>query len=212
MRFFGIDLGTRMTVARLRDGSLFLHSPVALDETLRAELDRLGTPRHVVAPNRFHHLFVGDYRDAFPEVRLYAAPGLQEKRADLTFDAVLGDDAPAAWAGQLDQKHFAGFPLMNEVVFCHRASGTMLTADLAFNLGPESPLATRIAFRLVGGYGELGPSLVEKLLIQDRMAARRSLDAILAWDFERVVVTHGNVLASGGREALAHGYRWLPGG
>lgn len=209
LRFGGLALGTRMSVVRLRDGSLFLHSPVALDDDLQAALLRLGTPRHAVAPNRFHHLFVGEYRRAFPEVRLYAAPGLPEKRRDLTFDAVLSDVPPPAWAGQLDQEHFKGFPIMSEVAFCHRASRTLLTCDLAFNLGPEAPFVTRLAMRLVGGYGRLGPSMVEKVLIRDRAAARESLARILGWDFDRVVVTHGTVLESGGREALRAGYRWL---
>lgn len=209
LRFGGIDIGTRMSVVRLRDGSLFLHSPVRLDDGLRAALLQLGSPRYAVAPNRFHHLFVGDYRAAFPEVQLFAAPGLPKKRSDLHFDAVLTDTPPAAWADQLEQEFFQGLPIMNEVVFCHRASRTLLTCDLAFNVGPEAPLATRLGLRLVGGYDRFGPSLVEKLLIRDRAAARASLERILAWDFDRVVVTHGKVLESGGREALRQGYHWL---
>lgn len=209
LRFGAVELGTRMSVVRLRDGTLFLHSPVALDDRLRDDLLRLGTPRHAVAPNRFHHLFIGDYRRAFPQVTLHAAPGLPAKRKDLAFDAVLSSDAPPEWAGQLDQEHFGGLPLLGEVVFCHRASRTLLTCDLAFNLGPEAPWATRLAFRLVGGYGRFGPTAVERLLVRDRGAARASLERILAWHFDRVVVTHGAVLERGGREAMRNGYRWL---
>lgn len=209
LRFGGVELGTRMSVVRLHDGSLFLHSPVALDDALRAALLRIGTPRYAVAPNRFHHLFAGDYRKAFEGVRLYAAPGLPGKRRDLAFDAVLDDTAPPQWHGQIDQEFFKGFPMMNEVVFCHRASRTLLTCDLAFHIGREAPLATRVAFRLLGSYGRFGPTLVERLLIRDRAAARGSLERILAWDFARVVVTHGSVLESGGREALRDAYAWL---
>jgi hypothetical protein len=196
-------------VVRLQDGSLLLHSPVALDDALQEELLRLGPPRHAIAPNRFHHLFIGDYRRAFPEVRLYAAPGLPQKRTDLAFDVVLSDDPPPEWAGQLDQEHFKGFPFMSEVAFCHRASRTLVTSDLAFNLGPEAPFVTRAAFRMVGGYGRLGPSAIEKVLIRDRAQARASLERMLGWDFERIVVAHGTVLESGGPEALRKGYRWL---
>jgi hypothetical protein len=209
LRVGGVALGTRMTVVRLRDGSLFLHSPVALDDTLRAWLPSLGTPRYAVAPNLFHHLFVGDYRDAFPQMQLYAAPGLAKKRPDLTIDATLSDEPPPQWAEQLDQELFKGFPTVNEVAFCHRASRSLLTCDLAFNLGPEAPFATRMVFRLAGAYGRLGPTRLEKLLIRDRAAARGSIERILGWDFDRVVVTHGTVLESGGREALRDGYRWL---
>jgi hypothetical protein len=209
LRFYGLSLGTRMTVVRLRDGSLLLHSPVALDEPLQAALLDLGTPRFAIAPNRFHHLFVGDHQRAFSQVRLYAAPGLPEKRRDLSFDAVLSDVPPPEWAGQLDQALVEGLPSMNEVAFCHRASRTLLVCDLAFNLGPTAPFATRLALRLIGGYGRLGPTRVEKLLVRDRGKARASLERILGWDFDRVVVAHGTVLETGGREALRAGYRWL---
>lgn len=211
LRFAGVEMGTRMSVVRLEDGSLLLHSPVALDDELRAALLRIGTPRYAIAPNRFHHLFVGDYRRAFPDVRLYAAPGLEEKRRDLSFDATLSDTEPREWAGELDHGLFAGYPFANEVVFFHRASHTLLTCDLAFNLGRDAPLATRIAFGLVGAYGRFGPSLLERLLIRDRAAARGSLERFLEWDFDRVVCAHGAVLESGGRQALGHGYRWLLG-
>ena len=209
MRFFGVELGTRMSVVRLPDGSLFLHSPVALDDALEADLLRLGTPSFAVAPNRFHHLFIADYRRAFPQVELHAAPGLVDKRRDLTFDALLSDEPAPRWRGHIDQELFAGFPLVGEVVFCHRATRTLLTCDLAFNIGASAPWSTRLAFRMAGSFGRLGPTLMERLFIRDRAAARQSLERILAWDFDRVVVTHGEVLESGGREALRSGYRWL---
>ena len=211
LRFGGLPLGTRMTVVRLPGGRLFLHSPVALDGALREALLAVGTPQWAVAPNRFHHLFIGQYREAFPAIELFAAPGLPQKRPDLRFDAVLGDQAPSAWADFLDQEWFKGFSMMNEVAFCHRASRTLLTCDLAFNLGPEAPLVTRVAFRLLGGYGRLGPTMVERVMIRDGIAARGSIERILAWDFDRIVVAHGAVLETGGREALRAGYRWLLG-
>jgi hypothetical protein len=48
------------------------------------------------------------------------------------------------------------------------------------------------------------------LPVRDRAAARRSLETILAWDFDRVVVTHGRALETGGREALRRAFAWLP--
>jgi hypothetical protein len=210
LRFGGVELGARMTVVRLRDGGLWLHSPLALDAELRGALERLGPPRFAVAPNRFHHLYIGAYRDAFPSVQLFAAPGLPEKRTDLRFDGVLDrDEPPAGWAGQIDQALVRGYPLMNEVAFCHRASRTLLTSDLVFNIGADAARMTRIAFRLLGGYGRCGPTLSERLLIRDRAAARRSLERILAWDFDRVVLAHGHVLEHGGPAMLREGYAWL---
>ena len=128
------DIGTRMTVIRLVDGSLFLHSPVKLDAETRAALDAIGPVRAVVAPSRVHHFYVGEYGAAYPQATLYAAPGLEKKRADVRFGAVLDDEPPPAWAGQIDQHVFRGTPIMNEVVFFHAPTRTLLLTDLAFNV------------------------------------------------------------------------------
>jgi hypothetical protein len=208
-RFYGLEVGTRMTVIRLADGSLLLHSPVSLDLELRRELDAIGHVRFVAAPNRVHHLYAGKVAEAYPAARLWVAPGLERKRPDLVFVAVLGDEAPAEWKDDVDQVFFRGRPYENEVVFLHRPSRTLIMCDLAFNFGPRAAAPTRLLMRLLRSYGRFGPSKVDPLLIRDRLAARQSLERILAWDFDRVVVAHGDVLESGGHEALRRGYSWL---
>lgn len=208
-RFYGLEVGTRMTVIRLADGSLLLHSPVALDAELRRELDASGSVRFVVAPNRVHHLYAGKVAEAYPESRLWVGPGLDRKRPDLVFVGVLGDQAPAEWRDQVDQVFFRGRPYENEVVFFHRASRTLVLCDLAFNFGPRAAAPTRFLMWLLRSYGHFGPSKLDPLLIRDRRAARQSLERILTWDFDRVVVAHGDVLERGGHAALREGYSWL---
>ena len=95
------------------------------------------------------------------------------------------------------------------MVFLHRASRTLILCDLAFNFGPGAAAPTRLLMKLLRSYGSFGPSKLDPWLIRDRDAARQSLERILAWDFDRVVVAHGDVLESGGREALREGYAWL---
>jgi hypothetical protein len=208
-RFYGLEVGTRMTVIRLAGGALLLHSPVELDAGLRAELDAIGPVRFVVAPNRVHHLYAGRVAEAYPNARLWVGPGLERKRPDLIYVAVLGDEAPPEWRGQVDQVFFRGRPYENEVVFFHRASRTLIICDLAFNFGPGTAAPTRLLMRLIRSFGRFGPSTLDPWLIKDRAAARASLEKILAWDFDRVVVAHGDVLERGGHDALGRGYRWL---
>jgi hypothetical protein len=210
-RFYGLEVGTRMTVIRLADGSLLLHSAVALDPELRNELDSIGRVRFAVVPNRVHHLYAGEVGGAYPDVRLWVAPGIEIKRPDLEFVGVLGDEAPAEWKDEVDQVFFRGRPYENEVVFLHRASLTLIMCDLAFNFGPRAAAPVRLLMRLLRSYGRFGPSKLDPLLIRDRRAARQSLERILAWDFDRVVIAHGDVLESGGRDALRGGYSWLLG-
>lgn len=207
--FFGLPVGTRMTVMRLSGGRLLLHSPVALDAGLRAELDAVGRVSFVVAPNRLHHLYAGAVATDYPEARLWVAPGLERKRPDLVFEGVLGDEPPAEWRDEVWQTFFRGRPYENEVAFLHRASRTLITCDMAFNFGPRNAAPTRLLMKLLRSYGRFGPSTLDPLLIRDREAARQSLERILSWDFDRVVVAHGDVVEGGGREALREGYAWL---
>src|SRR5215510_572992 len=141
--FYGWPVGTRMTVIRLPAGALLLHSPVQLDQQLRGELDAIGRVRYVVAPNRVHHLYAGRVAESYPEAKLWIGPGLERKRPDLVYVAVLGDEAPAEWRGQVDQVFFAGRPYENEVTFFHRASRTLILCDLAFNFREGTHPVTR---------------------------------------------------------------------
>lgn len=208
---YGLAVGTRMTAVRLPGGGLFVHSPVELDPPTRRELDELGPVRHVVAPNKVHHLFAGPYAEAHPQAELHAAPGLAEKRRDLAFHHVLADDPPGAWKDELDQLVFRGMPYLNEVAFLHRRSRTLLLTDLAMNPVETSSLITRLWFRAMGVHGRFGVSRLVKSLVRDRAAARESLERILAWDFERVVVSHGVVLQRHGQRLLREAFDWLLG-
>jgi glyoxylase-like metal-dependent hydrolase (beta-lactamase superfamily II) len=62
---------------------------------------------------------------------------------------------------------------------------------------------------LIRSYGRLGPTKLDPLLIRDRAAARASLERILAWDFDRVIVSHGDVQETGGYPLMRDGYAWL---
>ena len=211
LRFLGLEVGARMTVVRLPNGDLFLHSPIALDEALRAEIDALGRVAFLVAPNKLHHLFLGDWVDAYPDADLYLAPGLDAKRKDLSAKGVLGDAPEPGWSEVLDQVALQGFSFANEVVFFHRPSRTVILTDIAFNVGPESATLTRAFFKMNGVYEKLSPTVLEKILIRDRAAFRIGLERILEWPFERVIVSHGAVKETGGREDLTKGYGWLLG-
>lgn len=209
LRFYGVEVGTRMTACRLLDGGLWLHSPVRLTEELRENLDRLGAVRFVVAPNKLHHLFVGDYLSSYPEAQLYASPGLPEKRPDLRFHGVLGDAPEPGWAEDLDQTVFRGERQLEEIVFFHRASRTLILADLVQSGHPDSSWLTRLATRLNGTYERPGPPAPVRLGFRDKAAARASLERVLSWDFERIVLAHGRVVETGGKAVFEHAYSFL---
>jgi hypothetical protein len=203
------DIGVRMTVIRLADGGLWIHSPVKLDAATREAIDELGPVRAIVAPNLQHHLYVGDYFAAYPEAAIHAAPGLERKRDDLAFHAVLSDEAPAAWRGQIEQRFFAGASILNEVVFFHPASRTLLLTDLAFNVPAEEAGRARLFYWISGGAGRFGPHRIVRLGIRDKKSARRSVEAILDWDFDRATVAHGHVQETGAKDKVRAAFAYL---
>lgn len=207
LRFLGVETGARMTIVRLRDG-LFVHSPAPLTPPLQAEVDALGPVRAIAATSRFHHLGVGSWIDAYPGATTYACPGLGERRPDLRWDRVLGDIPEPAWAGELEQVFFSARALENEVVFFHAASRTLICADLVFNLAAHPSRFTRFVSWLLA-QREPGATWLERVMIRDRAAARAQIDRMLAWDLDRIVLSHGPIIEHGGLEVLRRAYAWL---
>ena len=203
------DIGCRMTVIRLGNGGLFLHSPVPLDGALRAALNQLGPVRAIVAPSKAHHLFVDDYVKEYPEAKLHGAPGLPEKRKDLKFDSILSDESDPDWRGEIDQHLFRGAPLLNEVVFFYRPTRTVIFTDPVFNVAAEDASKARVFYWITGAAGHFGPHRLVRRMISDRNAARESVRTLLEWNFDRVIVTHGDVLGRGGRNRVRAAFSYL---
>ena len=206
----GVELGTRSCLVRLSGGGVLIHTPGPLSDEVRRVIDARGPVRAIVAPNLLHHFYLAESVAAWPDARVFAAPGLRAKLGTVRIDEELSDTAPALWAGDLEQVLTQGAPGLSEVVFFHRASRTLLCLDLCFNLRESASFVTRALMRMNGAYGRFGPSrLFRHGVMKDARAMRASIDRILAWDFDRVTVAHGEILEHGGHEALRAGFAWL---
>lgn len=196
-----IQIPVRMTVIRLADGELILHSPVPISPELRDELDALGPIGFVVVPEA-HGKFAGQATQSYPSARLLAAPSAPRHRKSLSFHASLADQPPAAWAGRVESHLVLGFRL-HEVVLFHRSSRTLVLTDLCFNVQRSSSRGARLFFRANGMWQRFGPSrIIRQIGVSDRAAFQRSLGHVLRWDFERIVPGHGDVIEHGGPAAI----------
>ncbi len=214
LRYLGFEMGRRMTVIRLTGGALLVHSPVSLSTQLEGELAALGEVRFVAPASILHgHLYMEQYGDAYPQARLFGVPGLERKRPDLRFDGMLGDAPEPEWADDFDQKRFEGHRVagrvLNEVELFHRKTRTLITGDLCFNIGPEWPLRTRLLAWGPRMRPRLGPTVAFRLGIRDREAARRSVERILEWDFDRILPGHGEIVDTGGKDKFEKDFAWL---
>ena len=185
-----------------------MHSPGPLDDAVRRFVDGLGPVRAIAAPSLFHHLCAGDWKTAYPDALLCACPGLDAKRSDLPWDLVLGDEPHPLWKADLDQAFFGARTMENEVVFFHAASRSLVCCDIVFHLSEHESATTRLVARLLGN-GKPGATLLERIMIRQREAAREQIDRMLAWDFDRIVLSHGPMIESGGHEVLRRAYAWL---
>jgi hypothetical protein len=206
----GMRLTATMTVLRLADQSLLLYSPIAMTPARRAEVDALGRVAHLYAPNLFHHLWIGEWAAAHPSARVHAPRGLANKRRDLRIERAHDDATPEpAFAGVVDAHGIEGFRLQESVLF-YRPARTLVVADLVHNIGRPSHWWTALYARTMGFYDRVALSrLLRWTAFSDRSAARRSVDALLALRFDRLVVGHGAPLTDGAHEALAAAYSWL---
>ena len=152
-----------------------------------------------------HHLYAGPWIERGLES--WAAPGLPEKRPDLSFDHVVTETCEP-FGDDVQLIPLRCFSLTNEVVLLHRPSRTLVVTDLVFNFTADYPWLTRAAMFSSGAYPGCQASMLERVGM-DRGIAREEIAGLLALDFDRLVPAHGAVIETGGKEALRHAYRWL---
>ncbi|KXF83257.1 DUF4336 domain-containing protein [Enterovibrio coralii] len=212
VQFMGLPFSTRMTVVRLSNGDLWIHSPISLSETLQEQVERLGQVKYLIAPNHLHHLFLPDWISVYPDAELYGTKEVIKKRRDLVFTGSLNDSHNWAWGSDIDQELFSGSPLMEECVFFHKGSRTLIVADLVENFsGKEFNYWQRVVAK---GVGILAPN--GKMPLDWRLSfmfgkndARRHLDRLLAWELDRLVMSHGEIVKEDAKTFLVRSFEWL---
>lgn len=213
--FHSFPYPTRCVVVRLPDGTLWVWSPIALTHGLKAEIDTLGPPAHLVSPNKIHHLYLQDWSAAYPDALLWGPLSTIRKRSDLTFQHPLENTCPAAWQGALDQIWFRGSKLLDEIIFFHKTSKTVIIADMSENFSEDflrehwAPWKRRIArmWGVVEGKGQAPLEL--RLTAFPRSPLRKARDTMLGWNPTRVVMAHGEWQPNDGRRYLEKAFAWV---
>lgn len=213
VRDFGIMFTTRMTIVKLSSGSLWLDSPVPLPPERVREITELGPVRHLIAATSRHFWRLETWHNLFPEAQLWAAreTPFRLKKGQLPDPHVLGDVPPQAWADDLDQVVFRGNPLIEEVIFFHRGSRTVILDDLIQNIPPIPGKNLRNAFFKLAGvaYPHGGVPLDGRLSFTNRNLARHALEKLLSWDFDKLIIGHGVCLQKDAKQFVERAFRWL---
>lgn len=207
IRYGGMDLYSRMTIIRLNSGQLFVHSPCRIDSGLKAQIDALGPVAFIVAPGSFHHLYVSDFQQCYPDAETFVCPGVEKKRPELSFDALLGDRPDPRWKDELDQVFVTGTKIITEVAFLHRESRTLILTDLLENIGDdyqhEADLVLRFWWKLVFHmWNNPKPAPEYQIGWGDKAKVRKALQKIVDWDAQRIVLAHGELIEGHVRAVL----------
>jgi hypothetical protein len=215
-QYHGQEVGARMTIIRLDNRKLMLISPIDIDDTLATELSAYGEVAYIIAPNLYHHLYLRTCCQRYFNAKVYVARGLADKYSDISCITLLSTP-PDDWADSIDQVEFEGYAVqelsghveLNEVVFFHKETKTLILTDTAYHIAASSPLLNKLIAKAVGLYGVLGPTALEKFATKRKQDALKSLLKVLEWPFDSIVMAHGEIIQSNGREKLINGYQWL---
>ena len=174
-----------MTVIRLLNGALWVHSPIEPTPSVVAEFSSLGDVRYVLAPNRTHHLFFNRFLNSFPQATGFVAPGLASKVNDLSEYSII--PPPGPWRDELQSWFIDGLPVLSETVWFHEDTGTLVLTDLLFLFGTNNTGLAKWVAKLLGVYDRLGMSLTMKLMTKDKQTLRRSIEPLLSLPIQRIV-------------------------
>ncbi len=216
----GMALPVRMTVIRLHNGDLLLHSPIQYSPQLQRALEQLGRIRALVAPNIAHWMFLRDWQRACPDAETFAAPGLRQRRqvrkAGVVIHRELNQAAAAEWGEAITLVPVPGGAGFSEIALFHEPSRTLVLTDLVLNLRARHlPQRMRALSRLLGMTAPHGraPPYLRAIVRLGGGAARRAASRLLALRPERVVFAHGAWFERDGTAALRRSLDWLvPGG
>lgn len=208
--FLGLTIGTRMTIVRLGT-KLWIHSPVSLATGMTAELEGLGEVRYVLSPNKYHHLFLSEWRSIYPEAEFYASPGLIPKRPDIRFDNELRATAKYAWSDTIAHEVFGPNRLFDEVVFFHRPSRTLVLTDLIINVKTDGYNWLQKLFAKFDnlGYPQGTTPRLYRWSMKSRTTARRVYRTMIEWEPARVIISHGEWFQEDGKKELESRLGWV---
>ena len=212
IRFAGINLFGRMAIIKLDNGDLIIHDPCVIDDLVKREIDAIGEVKYIVAPGSYHHLFVTEFQQRYPNAETFLCPGLERKRPDIKFEWILGNKPDHRWGNTLDQVVIQGTRLIWEVAFFHRPSKTLILVDLLENIGddfqhPASRLLRfwwKVIYRMWNN-----PKAAPEYQMGwgKKHIVKCGLNKILSWNAERVILAHGELIEGNVTNILSTAWR-----
>ncbi len=184
---FRIDFARNVTLLRLRDGRVVIHSSAPFTTEDIAAIRRFGKPAWLLDATLLHDTFAKEGRAAFPDLP-YLAPDGFTKASGIPTEPL--GSPPSDWKDEIDVLKLDG-NRMNEHALFHRPSATLVVADVFFSFPSETRGWAGFFVRHIMRLPRLfGISVFFRMTIRDRQAFKSSMQALLQWNFDRLVVAH----------------------
>lgn len=208
MSLAGSKLRLRMTIVKLLSGNLWVHSPTALSSELKKEIEALGSVKFIVGPNNGHNIWLSEWQDAFPDAALFVTPGIP-KKVEIKNYQIIDEGHENIWEADFEHARMPGVPFFEESVFLHKSTKSLIVADLIQNHSDKRPAGfagfmTRFVFEPIGFKGMcVAPPLKMDFMHKDKANFCLFIKKIKTWDFDRIVVTHGDIIDADAKQVFA---------
>jgi hypothetical protein len=210
-RLLGAPFGKTTTVIRLENGDLIIHSAAPLASEDVAAVGELGRPRWLMEGSRMHETFAASMRTLFPEATYLLPP-----RFPLSFDHLAPAEKlrvkglPESWRGEVEMERIGGVPAVEEHAVWHRSSRTLILSDFVFNMALDPGERVPFFLRWISGIKVFpATSRLVKFATKDKKAVAKSIDRILEWDIDQVVVGHGEIMTVNAKDLLKETLDWV---
>jgi hypothetical protein len=210
--FLKMRFPTRMTIIRLAENRLFIHSPTALTPALKAEIEILGKVQWIVGPNRIHYWWIPDWKKAFGNADIFLAPRIEEQAAGRIPDdhSSLDRDEGYPWDSELQTISVTG-RYMTEFIFYHRASRTLVLTDLIENFEPRKLGShwMQLLTWLGGVRAPHGGMPRDMRFTYPRSELKAAVETMISLNPERVILAHGHWYETQATNELRRAFHWL---
>ena len=183
-----------MSVVRLRDGRLVIHSAIAMDEASMKRLEAWGEPAILLIPHVRHRMDAQRYKERYPALRVYAPPAVMSKAREVV--AVDGTFADAALDDSCALPLLDGTGDAEAAVTVHSSDGTsIIVTEVIFDLEPPKSALGRAALKLAGfGPGPRVTPVVKFEMVKDKAALAAHFRRLAEIpDLVRLIVGHSRL-------------------
>ena len=179
VHYAGTDFNSRMTVIRLSNSRVMIHSPCKIDGTTQNQIEKIGDVSFILAPGTYHYLYISSAQKAFPDAETFICPGIERKCSDIKFDWFLGDRPDPRWESEIEQVLVRGTKYIWEVAFFHKVSKTLILVDLLENFTDATQdvsLSLKLWFKVIFRmWNHPKPAPEYQIGWRDKRSAKKSL-------------------------------------